>query len=199
MIDLSLDATQIAAIYNGGNKEAREALKTALGDQFSTVLPVTERVKTFEDALNELGEDHQFCKEYRSAKYICSSVSPDLLAYAKLRVIVAALNEGWEPQFTEDEKRYYPYYTLYTKEEVEEMTEERKEELGLLLWGGSAIYGSLCGLACAHSNPAWPVSAAYFGSRLAFKSSELAVYAGKQFMDIFVNFCLIPPQKEEKE
>lgn len=199
MIDLSLDATQVAAIYNGGNKEAREALKTALGDQFSTVLPVTERVKTFEDALNELGEDHQFCKEYRSAKYICTTVSPDLLAYAKLRVIVAALNEGWEPQFTEDEYRYYPYYTLYTQQEVDEMTEERKKELGLVLWGGNAHSGSDAGLAFAYSRNAFSVSYSTYGARLAFKSEDLAAYAGKQFIDIFMNFCLIPKQKEEKE
>ncbi len=199
MIDLQLDATQVAAIYKNGNFETREIVKKALGDKFSTLLPVTERIKTFEDACEELGKDHPLCNEYRSVKYLYTSCSPDLLAYAKMRIIVAALNEGWEPQFTEEEYRYYPCYRLYTQEEVDDMTDERKEELGLVLVGGYASGGSTAGLVFVYSHLAFSRSYSYFGARLAFKSRELAEYAGKQFIDIFVNICFIASPKEDKE
>ena len=125
--------------------------------------PITERVKTFDDALNILGENNPLVKTYYAideAGLAQETTDNDVWAYLKLRIIAAALNEGWEPQFTEDECRYYPWFYLYTQEEIDEMSDERKEELGLLLWGGSANYGSLCGLACANSGGAWSVSAA---------------------------------------
>ena len=76
---------------------------------------VRERVKTFEDACRELGEHHPFVKEFND---ICCDIRPmdkggltkDLFAYLRLRIIMAALNEGWEPQFTKDETRYYPWF-----------------------------------------------------------------------------------------
>ena len=60
--------------------------------------PVTERVKTFEDALNELGEHNQLVAAYRCHKDMADD-DKDLVAYLKLRIIAAALNEGWKPKF----------------------------------------------------------------------------------------------------
>lgn len=195
MCEIKLNATQLAAIYNGGNKEAREAIKEALGDQFSTLYPVTERIKTFEDAYNELGEEHQLCKEYRSVKYGYITVGADLLAYLKLRIITTALNEGWEPQFIEGERRWYCWYNFISKEELEEMSDEEKEDCRVVgrannyanAFGG-LVYSSACYVS-AHSF-------ASYGSRLAFKSEELAEYAGKQFIEIYADYCFIPASEE---
>ena len=57
--------------------------------------PVTERIKTFEDALEALGDEHPLVKEYWGVVRIDFDISKDLYAYLKLRVIVAALNEEW--------------------------------------------------------------------------------------------------------
>lgn len=68
--------------------------------------PVTERIKTFEDACNELGEENVFVQAYRTAEFNTSGNQndvSDVVAYLKLRVIAEALNEGWEPHFTTDE------------------------------------------------------------------------------------------------
>ena len=70
--------------------------------------PITERIKTFKDACKELG-NHPFVKEYALINPFTNCYSSDLVAYLKLRIIVAALNEGWEPKFTEDEYRYSSY------------------------------------------------------------------------------------------
>lgn len=195
MCEIKLNATQLAAIYNGGNKEAREAIKEALGDQFSTFYPVTERIKTFEDAYNELGEEHQLCKEYRSVKYGYVSAEADLLAYLKLRIITAALNEGWEPQFTVGERRWFCWYDFISKDDLEEMSDEEKEERRVGGRAGSNA-GASGGLVCSGASYVSTSSSASVGSRLAFKSEELAEYAGKQFIEIYADYCFIPASVE---
>lgn len=155
--------------------------------------PVTERIKTFEDACAELGEDHLYVQMFRDiydkSEKAGANVNCDVVAYLKLRVITAALNEGWEPQFTEDEWRYYPWFYLWTDEELAEKTEEWKRERCLTTM--QYHRGEWAGLASAYSDIAPSYSAAYFGSRLCFKSDTLAEYAGKQFIDLWMDFYLI--------
>lgn len=86
---------------------------------------VKERIKTFEDACREIGID----AEAWSRDKISLGLEPDVLAFLKLRIIVKALNEGWEPQFTEDECRYYPWFILYTREEYNKLDEEEKSRV----------------------------------------------------------------------
>lgn len=124
---------QLVALYRTGGDEARKAIKEALGDEFSKTIPVTSRVQTFDDAVRELGDDHPAVKAWRSLKYgyAVSDTDPetaDIMAYATLRVITEALNEGWKPLFTEGERRWYAWYDFLTKEEVEEMSDEEKKE-----------------------------------------------------------------------
>lgn len=115
-------------------------------------LSIMDRIKTFEDAVKELGEKHPAVCEYNAiaSAGLETSMSPDILAYFKLRIITAALNEGWEPQFTVGEYRYWPWFWLYTQEEVDAMTEAERSEL--LLVGGSAGSGAPCGLSSAASD-----------------------------------------------
>lgn len=155
--------------------------------------PVTERIKTFEDACAELGEDHLYVQMFRDiydkSEKAGANVNCDVVAYLKLRVITAALNEGWEPQFTEDEWRYYPWFYLWTDEELTEKTDEWKRERCLTTM--QYHRGEWAGLACAYSHYAPSLSAASVGSRLCFKSDTLAEYAGKQFIDLWMDFYLI--------
>lgn len=189
---IELGKDTIVVIYNNSNSDGKKAIREELGDKFSEILPITTRIKTFEDAMSELGEGHEAVKAYKDLNWHLGETAKDILAYLKLRIIVTALNEGWEPQFTEDEKRWFPWFTLYTQEEIDKMSDEEKEKIGLLLWGGIANYGSLCGLACAYSSDAWSHSASNLGSRLALKSEKLALYAGRQFIKIYADFCFKP-------
>ena len=148
---------------------------------------VTERIKTFEDACNELGEYNKLVNEYRYVE--STNISKDLAAYLKLRIICAALNEGWEPQFTDDEYRYYPYLLLYKKEEVENMDENTKKRLGL--FGGAANLGSSCGPVAAYAHSDFGGARADIGSRLCLRTRELAEYCGRQFIDLWKDFYLI--------
>ena len=160
--------------------------------------PVTERIKTFEDACNELGEENVLVQAYRTAEFNTSgnqSDVSDVVAYLKLRVIAEALNEGWKPQFTHDETRYYPWFYFCTQEEIDNMNEEKKKNIWLV--GGNSDHGSAFGLASAPSNFAWSDSYLYVSSRLAVKSEELAKYFGQQFIDIWSDYLALPFKKDE--
>lgn len=48
------------------------------------------------------------------------------------------------------------------------------------------------GFVYAISNDAPSATDAYFGSRLCFKNRDLALYAGKQFASLWLDFCYLP-------
>lgn len=154
--------------------------------------PVIERIKTFENAMEELGEDNTFVKEYLAVVNVEIELSADIMAFLKLRIIAAALNEGWIPQFTDEEVRWYPWFTLWTKEELADKSEEWKKDRALWLFGGDSYSGASCGLASALSSDAWSLSYASLSARLAVKNEELAVYFGKQFISIWADYVVIP-------
>ena len=152
--------------------------------------PITERVKTFEDACKELGEDHKLVKQFKAIEDAIAE-DKEATAYFKLGIITAALNEGWEPDFTNDkEYRYFPYLCLWTKKELEQKTDEWKDERNLQLWigGGSSNFGAACGLASATSYDAWSSAVASISARLAHKTEKLAIYSGKQFTELWANY-----------
>lgn len=162
-------------------------LKLVDNEEAKEKKPVTERVKTFDDACKELGIDAEAIQQQWQDAGITML---DEVAYQKLRIITAALNEGWEPEFKEDEYRYYPYCILYTKAEIEQKDDEWKDEHNLQLWlgGGYSRNGAYCGLASASSNFAWSNASAYLSARLAHKTEELAIYSGKQFTELWANY-----------
>ena len=161
------------------------ALESLFGKDTFKPKDITERVKTFEDAMMILGEEHPLVKEW----HLGENLSPDLEAYLQLRVIIAALNEGWEPQFTKDEKRYYPWFWLYTKEEIDEMSADDRTELNMKSTDGYQT--EYAGFAFAYSYHAPSASRTSVGSRLCLKSDTLAKYCGKQFTDIWADFLMI--------
>lgn len=156
--------------------------------------PVTERIKTFEDAMKATGMTIPLSENQ------LSYLPKDVVAYMKLRIIAAALNELHEttleefPKFTTDEYRYYPWFYLYTQEEIDEMDEEKKKSL--LLWGGSASLGASCGFGSSSSLYAFGGSHSDFAARLAVKTEKLAVYFGKQFRDIWAEYVFKPQVTE---
>lgn len=162
-------------------------LKLVDNEEAKEKKPVTERVKTFDDACKELGIDAEAIQQQWQDAGITML---DEVAYQKLRIITAALNEGWEPEFKEDEYRYYPYCILYTKAEIEQKDDEWKDEYNLQLWrgGGASDIGAICGLASAVSSYAWSNASAAVSARLAHKTEELAIYSGKQFTELWANY-----------
>ena len=85
-----------------------------------------------------------------------------LLAVAKLFVIARALNEGWKPDWTKSsETKYYPWFDMKT---------------------GSCL---------SYHAYDYTSAATAVGSRLCFKTADLAKYAGQQFVDLYKAYFII--------
>lgn len=187
--NITISKQSLLKAYRQAEPSEREFMKKLFGaDTFAINFNVMERVKTFQDAVNELGDKHPLVEQYNMLySKFGATMDADIIAYLKLRIIAAALNEGWEPKFTKDEWRYYPYFYLITKEEYEQLkAEDKKRCVGRSVpdanAGGGLVYASAgCG-----SSP----SSSDTGARLAFRTRELAKYAGTQFLDIWADFVI---------
>lgn len=104
-----------------------------------------------------------------------------------MSIIVKALNEDDKfPYFTKDEWRYYPYFWLYTKDEYEKMNAKDREKISRVLFRSYYSAYSYGGVASAVARYDASIADSYVGARLAFRNKELALYAGKQFIDLYV-------------
>ena len=178
--NIQIQQENVLNAYKNASDEQKELLEHLFGREVFKPVDVKERIKTFADAAKAVGiEDPE---EWESGY---SDVEPDILAYFKLRIITKALNEGWEPKFIPGEYRWAPYFLLYTKEEIEKMNAETRARVVYRSYYYANAYGGVSYAGAYHDSAC--VSAG-FGSRLAFKSEELAEYAGKQFTEIYADF-----------
>lgn len=120
---------------------------------------VMDRIKTYEDACEELGI--RPVSEELLAKL---GFTKDEIAYRKLKTITKALNEGWKPDWTDNnESKFWPWFDV---------------EIDPVIFS------------CAE--PCFTHSLAGTGvcSQLYFKTRHLAIYAGTQFKDIYNDYLV---------
>ena len=156
--------------YNDEKKATEEAERLAekLGVEVITLKAVTKtapkditkRVKTYADACAVLGIESDNDEVLTKLGF-----TKDEIAYRKLKTIAKALNESWEPDWTNrNEYKYWPWF----------------------------VYNpAAAGFADAYAYGAASTTSTYIGSRLCFKTDALARYAGMQFNDIYNDFLLI--------
>ncbi len=150
MSTMTIEKDKLVAAYNNGDSSVKNALTNLFGDRF--YLSVKERVKTFNDACAELGVNFQ----------PNPADTPDEVAYKQLKIIVRALNEGWEPDFSNSsEYKWYPFFDVYP------------------------------GFGFSASNADCTRATTDVGARLCFKSEDLAIYAAKQFTSIYQEYLTI--------
>ena len=192
--ELKISAESALAAYNNTDANGRELLEHLFGKDLFMPKDIRDRIKTFADAVEILGRNNPSVIDFHVvSNYILNSAiahkdcSRDILAYPKLRVIAEALNEGWKPTFDKDEYIYYPALYRYTKEEYDELNENQKKEL--IVVGQSNIkLNANCGNIYAIEVCVSPYSISSIGYHIALKTSELAKYCGKQFIDIWFDF-----------
>lgn len=184
--NIQIQQENVLNAYKNASDEQKELLEHLFGREVFKPVDVKERIKTFADAAKAVGiEDPEEWEEQYS------DLEPDVLAYFKLRIITKALNEGWEPKFTVGEYRWFPFFVLYTKDEIDKMDEKARTRVVRRSYISSNTNG---GVACVYAVYDSSYANSYNGSRLAFKSEELAEYAGKQFTEIYADFCFIPKE-----
>ncbi|MBD5414869.1 MAG: hypothetical protein HDR46_01140 [Bacteroides sp.] len=153
--------------------------------------PVMERVKTFDDACHELGETHplvQALNLFEKNMGENANSMLDVLSYLRLRIVVAALNEGWTPDWNDKQQRkWYPWFYIYSEEEYNNLSEEDKCRVVGRASSNAFAYG---GLVYSSSSHVSTLSHTHDGSRLAFKSKELAKYCCEQFGELWAMFHL---------
>ena len=188
--NIEIKKQNIINAYCKGNDEQKAFLVNLFGNDIAEEAKpknIMERVRTFEDACRTLGEEHPMVLAYQNTKIHITDYfgTDDVIAYLKLRIICAALNEGWEPKFTTDEYRWFTWFELFTQQELDDMSEEQRSRVV-----ARSCYNAIAngGVAYAGACSAASYASTFFGSRLAFKSKELAEYCGKQFIDIWADF-----------
>lgn len=153
-------------------------------------MDITDKIKTFDDACKAIGlAGPEALPELLQEKY-AAIVPSHIKAQLKLEIITLALNEGWQHIPDGKHYAYWPWFYLYTAGEIADMGKEGAEERAMI--NATDVSDVFAGLGFAASTAAWSISYAHIGSRLAYKSRELARYSGKQFIELWKEALLIP-------
>ena len=112
---------------------------------------ITDLVKTFDDARKLTGRP-----DVPDFSNLPTDMRKHFEAQYKMIIIAEALNEGWIPDWDNNEYKYYPWFEMSPS--------------------SFAFRDSICDYAFAYAGS---------GSRLKFRTCELSEYAAKQFIDIW--------------
>jgi len=123
-----------------------------------------DKIKTFEDACAALNLKPELLPDVSA---LSEKHRKALTAHYKLIIVAEALNEGWQPNWNDsDEYKYFPWFEI-------EANDENPSGFGF----SRTFYVR------------WRAGTAV-GSRLCFKTRELAEYAGKQFSELYKEYFL---------
>lgn len=143
------------------------------------------KIETFADACEKLGmKEHLLTGSEGGDR----EAQRQAQALYKLLIIQKAINNGkWRD---EEGWSFYPYWVLYSKEEMERMSEEEKQRKGIKQFLSCATVYSAehAGVRCAVANNRGADTATYYGFPLCFNSEEAALYAAHQFEDLFFQY-----------
>ena len=122
---------------------------------------IIEKVKSFEDACKLL----DITPSVPVVTGIPEKYQKPLIANYQLMVIAEALNEGWTPDWSNGEwDKWYPWFNM-----------DNSSSAGRFSFCAAVNLGS----------------GSIVGSRLCFKSEELADYAGTQFLELYRELFVI--------
>lgn len=188
--------------------EVEAALKAAKSQEVKDVLAALfckpeakpnlddyKSIKSYEDACVALG-----CKPCNFESMVMCELSADpnqgstiiqfsdhIKALMKLETISRALwGRNWEPKPDPEGKEifWWPWFALYTKSEVDAMSEEDKRAL----LGGYAYDGANAGFGYLSTGNRSSYSVADIGFRLCQETEEKAEYFGRQFKEIWAEY-----------
>ncbi len=124
-------------------------------------MDIKDKVKSFEDACKVL----DITPSVPVVTGIPEKYQKPLIANYQLMVIAEALNEGWTPDWSNGEwDKWYPWFNM-----------DNSSSAGRFSFDGADTQRSYSRV----------------GSRLCFKSEELADYAGTQFLELYRELFVI--------
>jgi hypothetical protein len=154
---MEITKQQAQKLFNESPEWFKKQLKEAFGKECFEKKHFRD-IKTFEDACEALGisSDGGCMPVYDEEE------SADEIAYKKLKVIVAAINQGWTPDWRDSSQtKWFPWFRV--------------------LSSGS-------GFSVSHYD--YVNASTCVGSRLCFETKEKAEFAATQFIDLYKSFLL---------
>ncbi|WP_379963952.1 hypothetical protein [Epilithonimonas sp. UC225_85] len=122
---------------------------------------IIDKVKSFEDACQLLGIEPNLPE----VSMLPENHQKAIIAHYKLVIIAQAINENWKPNWDNwNERKYYPWFDLE---------------------------GSSSGSGFSYIGYVFWYTLSNVGSRLCFKTYQLAEYVGQTFIDLYKDYFLL--------
>lgn len=151
---ITINRAELVKEYQAADKKGKALLERLHGKE-TFAENIIDKVKSFEDACGVLG--------ITVASILSQHDTVDEAAYKKLKTIAKALNQGWTPDWSNDDQaKYYPWFEW----------SNAKSGVSLYYVGDFNSYSGA-------------------SSRLCFHSRELAEYFATQFIDLYNDYLTI--------
>lgn len=193
---IEINSANYDAAYAMADEQTRKVLAVLCGRSDETTAPAKPAptlsdyttIRSYEDACVALGIEPTLNKSLivRNGDSVedLFELPKHIVAQMKLETICRAL-WGGEVKVYPDPKGertyWYPWFALYTKDEMERMN---KEQRGALL-SAAALDGAAAGFGYLHARRRSSYSRAHSGFRLCLDTEEKAEYFGKQFVELW--------------
>jgi hypothetical protein len=156
---LKIDKANARKLFKTAAPEFKTMLVDTFGESFFSE-KITDRIKTYIDVCLELKIDASYSLPFPTPE---NDEEKAVNAFVMLRNIAKVLNEGWTPDWdNSSQAKYYPWFDMRSSA------------------------GSGSGL--SFDVYADDSSGSRVGSRLCFKTRELAEYAAKQFVEVYRDY-----------
>ena len=200
---IQIEKEKLQAAYKNACGCVKDAFEKLFGeDVLETAKPTLDdykTIKSYEDACDVLGlspilsenRNKALCAQFPDHYDFRQNMPKHIIALMKLEIISRALwGKSFEPEpDAEGNKIYwYPWFALYTKDEVDRMSDEERKSLCGAMFGGNAYNGAIAGFGCLVAFYRSSDSGANFGVRLCQETEEKAAYFGRQFIELWAEY-----------
>lgn len=200
MNKIEISEQNLEAAYKVADENGKKLLDALFGKAARANNPNLdnyESIKTYEDACEALKKTYPIYSDKDAERAVCEHINDHwdyrqtmpkhIIALMKLETISRALwGKNFQPTPDPEEEKtyYYPWFTFYTQEEMENMDEDNRGSLlsAHAYYGANAGFGYLNTLyRSSHAN-------AYIGFRLCQETAEKARYFGIQFVELWAEY-----------
>ena len=200
---IQIEKEKLQAAYKNACGCVKDAFEKLFGeDVLETAKPTLDdykTIKSYEDACDVLGlspilsenRNKALCAQFPDHYDFRQNMPKHIIALMKLEIISRALwGKSFEPEpDAEGNKIYwYPWFALYTKDEVDRMSDEERKSLCGALFGGLASNGASAGFGYLYASYRSSRSSARIGFRLCQETEEKAAYFGRQFIELWAEY-----------
>ena len=199
MSKIEIEKKNVEAAYKVADENGKKLLDALFGKAAKANTPNLDdykSIKTYEDACEALGLTPIY-SDQDSKRAVCEHINDHwdyrqdmpkhIIALMKLETISRALwGRNWEPKpDAEGSKRFwFPWFALWTKDEIKNLDEHQRGALlsALASDGAYAGFGSL--------DTTYRSSGAHadIGFRLCQETDEKALYFGTQFVELWAEY-----------